>query len=139
MASLLQLDKTSRTKKQKRSEIIFGFLSVILFFILVAGDIMSALAGMATIGHIVALLGTVGDTAYDSHTHREGSCQCTSRYLWADSCSLGVGGYFGSCECGETCERYDISRFAEAGNKCREETGLFAESYKSLQEVKKRV
>ncbi|EHL02905.1 putative Acidic mammalian chitinase [Glarea lozoyensis 74030] len=54
--------------KAKRSEILFGFLSAILFFIPVAGEVMSAVAGLATIGRIVALLGTLGNVAYDSYT-----------------------------------------------------------------------
>lgn len=55
-------------KKAKREEIIFGFLTAILLFIPIAGEAMSAVAGMATIGRTVALLGTLGNVAYDSYT-----------------------------------------------------------------------
>ncbi|KAH8645559.1 hypothetical protein BGZ60DRAFT_334555, partial [Tricladium varicosporioides] len=55
-------------KKAKREEIIFGFLTAILLFIPIAGEVMSAVAGMATIGRIVALMGTLGNVAFDSYT-----------------------------------------------------------------------
>ena len=61
-------DITDAEKKAKREQILFGFLTAILFFIPIAGEAMAAVAGMATIGRIVALLGTLGNVAYDSYT-----------------------------------------------------------------------
>lgn len=54
--------------KVKREKIIFGFLTAILIMVPVAGEIMSAVAGLATIGRIVALIGVGGNVAFDSYT-----------------------------------------------------------------------
>ncbi|CAG8954007.1 hypothetical protein HYFRA_00009106 [Hymenoscyphus fraxineus] len=54
--------------KAKREKIIFGFLTTITIFVPVAGEVMSAVAGLATIGRIVSLLGVAGNAAFDSYT-----------------------------------------------------------------------
>lgn len=61
-------DPLDAEAKAKREKILFGFLTAILIFVPVAGEVMSAVAGLATIGRIVALLGVAGNVAYDSYT-----------------------------------------------------------------------
>jgi chitinase len=54
--------------KAKRNAIIFGFISAILFFVPVAGEVLSAVSSLATIGRIVALLGNLGNVAFEVYT-----------------------------------------------------------------------
>jgi chitinase len=61
-------DIEDQEAKAKKNKILFGFLTAILFLVPVAGEVLGAVAGLATIGRIVALLGTVGNIAYDSYT-----------------------------------------------------------------------
>ncbi|KAH8892724.1 glycoside hydrolase, partial [Thozetella sp. PMI_491] len=52
----------------KRKAIIFAFLSALLFFIPIAGEIAGAIAGVAAIARIAALIGTLGDVAMDIYS-----------------------------------------------------------------------
>jgi chitinase len=49
----------------KRKEIILVFLSTLLFFIPIAGEVAGAANGMATLGRIIAVLGVAGNAAMD--------------------------------------------------------------------------
>ncbi|KYK56202.1 hypothetical protein DCS_08170 [Drechmeria coniospora] len=53
---------------EKRKAIIIGFISALLFFIPIAGEIMASVATMATIGRIIAMLGAVGSVAMDIYS-----------------------------------------------------------------------
>ena len=64
----IEQDMTDAEKKAKREKILFGFLTAVLFFIPIDGGAMAAVAGMATIGRIVASLDALGNVAYDSYT-----------------------------------------------------------------------
>ncbi|KAK3330048.1 killer toxin alpha/beta [Apodospora peruviana] len=54
--------------EKERKAIIFAFLSAILFFIPIAGEILGTVAAMANIGRIIALLGELANVANDIAT-----------------------------------------------------------------------
>ncbi|KXJ87032.1 hypothetical protein Micbo1qcDRAFT_125215 [Microdochium bolleyi] len=52
-------------EEQKRKAIILAFLSAILFFVPIVGEVVGAIAGLANIGRIIAILGAGANTAME--------------------------------------------------------------------------
>ncbi|PSK36632.1 Endochitinase B [Elsinoe australis] len=52
-------------EEEKRKQIIMAFVTALLFFVPMAGQVLSAVASLANIGRIIAVLGTAGQLAYD--------------------------------------------------------------------------
>ncbi|KAL5041795.1 hypothetical protein BDW71DRAFT_211826 [Aspergillus fruticulosus] len=62
------VDVAEEIREADRKAIILGFLSAILFFVPVIGEIASAVTSLATIGRVISLLGAVGNPAFDVYT-----------------------------------------------------------------------
>ncbi|CRG90584.1 hypothetical protein PISL3812_07628 [Talaromyces islandicus] len=62
------VDVADEIDKEKRKAIIFAFLSAILFFVPVAGEIAGSVAALAGIARIISLIGVAGDAAMDIYT-----------------------------------------------------------------------
>ncbi|KAL4905791.1 hypothetical protein BDW74DRAFT_184860 [Aspergillus multicolor] len=62
------VDVAEEIREAERKAIIMAFLSAILFFVPVLGEIASAVTSLATIGRVISLLGAVGNTAFDVYT-----------------------------------------------------------------------
>ncbi|KAK3317910.1 killer toxin alpha/beta [Apodospora peruviana] len=58
-------DKIDEMEEEKRKNLILAFLSAIFFFVPVLGQIASAVSSLATIGRVLAVLGTAGELATD--------------------------------------------------------------------------
>ncbi|KAK3360576.1 killer toxin alpha/beta [Lasiosphaeria hispida] len=61
-------DTIDEMEEEKRKNIILAFLSAILFFVPVIGEIASSIAALATIGRVIAILGTAGQVALDIYS-----------------------------------------------------------------------
>ncbi|RDW76305.1 Peptidoglycan-binding Lysin subgroup [Aspergillus mulundensis] len=62
------VDIAEEIREAERKAIILAFLSAILFFVPVIGEIASAVSSLATIGRVISLLGAVGNAAFDVYT-----------------------------------------------------------------------
>ncbi|KAH8894676.1 glycoside hydrolase, partial [Thozetella sp. PMI_491] len=64
----LVVDIADEIEEEKRKAIILAFLSAILFFIPMVGEVASALGAAAAIARIAALLGEIGNAALDIYS-----------------------------------------------------------------------
>ncbi|KAL2862689.1 uncharacterized protein BJX67DRAFT_292234 [Aspergillus lucknowensis] len=62
------VDAAEEIEEQERKAIILAFLSAILLVVPFVGEVVGAVASMATIGRIIALAGAAGNAAMDIYT-----------------------------------------------------------------------
>ncbi|KAL3452701.1 hypothetical protein BJX65DRAFT_302610 [Aspergillus insuetus] len=66
MQSIVEI--AEEIEEAKAKSILFAFLSAIFFFVPVIGEVMGTLSSLASIGHIVTLLGATGNVVLDVYT-----------------------------------------------------------------------
>ncbi|ETS82692.1 hypothetical protein PFICI_04568 [Pestalotiopsis fici W106-1] len=67
--SMQEVIKTAdKIEEAERKAIILAFISALLLFIPIVGEVASAVAGAADVAAVIAILGTVGNAAFDIYT-----------------------------------------------------------------------
>ncbi|KAK8087733.1 killer toxin alpha/beta [Apiospora hydei] len=66
MAMVVQT--ADKIEEEERKAIILAFISAILFFVPIAGEVLGTVAELADIGAIISVMGAVGNAAFDVYT-----------------------------------------------------------------------